>query len=173
MTLAATTTPANYNAPNDMKTAPGSGKSDWFAVNSDITTVNTTSLLRPALSTGGSNIIPVTIPAGVTRVLLRLQITGGTGTAVTFTTQPLVAVWGADRNGVPERLDNVDASAAGFSFAAATTNLASNAANDTRYSNVYSLTGFDCLGDTTLYVLISQAAAGANFVGSVLAKFLN
>lgn len=151
----------------------GSFKSNWVAANTDITAVNTASLLRPTLATGAASIIPVTMPSRVTRVLLRLKITGGTGTAVTFTTQPLVAVWGVDGNGVPTRLDNVDASAAGFSFAAATANLASNAANDTRYSNVYSLTGFDCLGDSTLYVLISQAAAGANFVGSVLAKFLN
>jgi hypothetical protein len=151
----------------------GSGKSDWIAVNRDITAVNTASLLRPTLSTGAGSIVPKTIPPRCTRVLLKLQITGGTATAVTFTTQPLVTVWGVDANGVPTRLDNVDASAAGFSFAAATANLASNAANDTRYSNVYSLTGFDCLGDSTLYVLISQAAAGANFVGSVLAKFLN
>lgn len=173
MALAAVTA-ANSPASNgDRYVAPASVKSSWQACNSDFHTVNTASLLRPDLATGASNIIPLTIPFGVTRCLVRLATPAGTATAVTYTTQPLVVLYSSDANGIAQRVDSNDASAAGINFGASDATAVSNAGDTARYWNASSLTGYDLLGGTTFYALISQASAGANFVGSVQVLFLN
>ncbi len=151
------------------KVVSGSAKADWKIANSDITTTNTASLLRPGLATGETNIIALPIPEGATRILTR---TRHPPSGVTFTTHPVVRYYVTDQNGVPTRIDNTDANATGITLTSSA-NTAADAAATYRYSNVSSLDGYDCLGGGTLFALIETAAAGASYTGAVMVLFLN
>lgn len=183
MTLAAPTLPKSISYQGGEREYTGSFKSNWVIANSDITTVNTGSLLRPGLSTGESNIVPLVIPNRATRVLVRTRFPH---TGVTFTTHPVVRFYtidagdGATLNetltaaalglSVPDRIDTATSNGAGLTI----TGSASMARNDSyRYSDVTSLTGYDCLGGSVLIALIETAAAGASYTGVVMVKFLN
>lgn len=157
MTLPSTSTSYRYSTNGDRFVAPGSGKSNWVTANSDATAANTSSLLNPALSTGAATILPLTIPDGTTRVLLRASYLASVNT---FTTSPVVRLYSVDANGVPNRIDTATSNGTGVTVTCSAS-MATEATATTRYSDVTTLTGYDCLCGSTLYALIETASSFA------------
>lgn len=152
----------------------GSALADWELAHSSLQTVSTDALLNIGTSTTYSNVIPIAVPQGCTRMWLR----GAVGTAATtFTTDPIVVLVGADANGIPERLDSADSNATGV-----TINFEVSTAVFTADSKLWTDVlggdaGYDLKGNRTVYVLVATAAAitdGANPVtASAYVKFGN
>lgn len=137
-------------------TAPGSVLSNWQVIHDDTTTTQAAGVVLNPASCTASQVHPATIPAGTTRVLVRGRVDDA---ATTFTTLPIVKLMGLDANGVPMRLDNANATAAGVTLTFNTT-ASNNAADGTYlYSDPVSLTATDLQGNITLYGFATTAAA--------------
>lgn len=107
-------------------------------------------LLNPA-SVTATQVVPLAVPQGATRCLIRLRIDD----ACTVNGTPAVVVlMGLDNSGVPTRLDNVDQNATGITLTW-TSGDATDGTYD--YSDLPSLSGYDLLGSKTLYVLVATA----------------
>lgn len=161
------------------KVMSGSVQSDWIVAVSDATATaeSGAGLLNPSASTAATK---VPIPFGATRVLVRSRFASNVANT---TTEPVITIWGTDRNGVPLRLDNIDPNAAGITMVSHDT-VASNpigadfSSSDPvggntstfRYGQVTSLSGYDCLGSQWLYILRSTAAG---YASSIMVLFLN
>lgn len=163
------------NAPQLKSVVSGSCFADWQTANSNLATVQSaTEVLAPGV-TNDSSVIPVRIPDGATRVLVR---SARTTTAPTFTTQPVVQLWGIDNDsldtytGVPTRLDTTSSSASGITLTG-TTSDASNSAGTAFYSDVSDNTGYDCLGCTWLFLIVKTASNYSTGTVSGMVKFLN
>ena len=171
------------NTSHQQMVSAGSAQSNWITANSNLATVQSaTEVLRPG-ATDDSSVIPILVPEGATRVLVR---SARTTTAPTFTTHPIVQLWGIDDDGtarpavptaptytaVPTRLDDTDSSADGITLTG-TTSDASNSAGTAFYSDVSSNTGYDCLGCTWLFLIVKTAANYSTGTVSGLVKFLN
>lgn len=134
----------------------GSALADWELAHSSLQTVSTDALLNIGTSTTYSNVIPIAVPQGCTRMWLR----GAVGTAATtMTTDPIVVIVGADGNGVPERLDSADSNATGVTidFQVAATVFT---ANTLLWTDVLGGdSGYDLKGNRTVYILVATAAA--------------
>jgi hypothetical protein len=160
----------NHEGASVVQVSSGSVKSDWAYANTSLQTVNTDALLNIGTSTDYATVRPVTVPEGATRVHIRASV--GTD-ATTFTTNPVVRVVGADANGVPQRLDSeTDDSAAGvtLTFTSSSANFtADDAAGDAKYWSD-GVAAIDCLGHTTVYVLVETAAAITDGASPVTAQ---
>lgn len=152
----------------------GSAHADWELAHDSLQTVSTAALLNIGTGSTFSNVIPIAVPQGCTRMWLR----GAVGTAATtMTTDPIVVIVGADGNGVPERLDSADSNATGVTidFQVAATVFT---ANSLLWTDVLGGdAGYDLKGNRTVYILVATAAAitdGANPVtASAYVKFGN
>lgn len=156
------------------QTMGGSVQSDWEVANSAANAVSSSSeLLNPA-SSDDAGVRPIVIPHGCTRILARLRYAIST---TTCTTAPTVVFATLDANGVPQRIDNADSDAVGTTLGCASGADPRLAMNDGTYywSDVVSLTGWDCLGDKTLYTMIKVASnySGGTPDVQVWVKFLN
>jgi hypothetical protein len=164
------------NTINAKPTMGGSCFSEWVVANSNLAaTQSATELLRPG-ATDDSNVVPIEIPEGATRVLLR---TRRVAAATTLTTDPVIRLWGIDDDGLgtytgtPTRLDSADSNNAGLTVAASASD-ASDSAAVYLYSDVSDQTGYDCLGCKWLFVLVNTAANySASTSVAALVRFLN
>ena len=152
----------------------GSCRADWQVANSSAATANSAAeLLRPA-TVDDSNVTPITIPEGATRISVRLRYAVAT---TTCTTAPKAVIVATDTNGVPERIDNVDSDAAGTTLGVADAADPTLVMRDATYfySDVMTFTLPDLMGNSTLYVLIKTAAnySGGTPAVAVMVKFLN
>jgi len=139
--------------------SPGSAMGDWTVLYDDATTASgATDYLYPS-AIDDSVAHRVVVPAGCTRVLIRAGYDAG---ADVFNTQPIVRLTGTDSNGVPLRIDNADANAAGVTLTceavSAVVATGAVAGTDTAYSNVSTLDGYDLKGCRYLYVTVATAA---------------
>lgn len=133
----------------------GSAQADWELANTSLQTANTDVLLNLGHATSYSNVYPMEVPVGVTRMWVR----GAVGTsATTYTTDPVLKIVGADANGIPQRLDSSDNDAAGVTVDFVSGGMFTA---DTKYwTGVYGgASGYDLKGSKTVYVLVSTAAA--------------
>lgn len=128
----------------------GSFTSDWQRANTDLTTATAAVLLDPSASGTFSTVLPVSIPEGATRVLVRIAV--GTD-ADTFTTDPKIILVVTDGSGYPIRVDSpTDADASGVTLEI--DGSSTNWTSDSKYwSDVPDAAGYDLLGcGGTLYV---------------------
>lgn len=162
MAFSTATKKSNLKAIGLQPVMSGAAQADWEQANSSLQTVNTDVLLNLAHATSYSNVIPLEVPTGVTRMWLRGQVDDA---ATTFTTDPILKLVGADANGIPQRLDSDDCDAAGVTidFTGTTTMFTDGSSY---WTDVYGgASGYDLKGNKTIYILVSTAAAitdGAN-----------
>lgn len=159
----------------------GSVKSEWQLANNETKTINTNALrdLDAGSASSYENVIPLGVPNGATRMLMRVTFPDGTDTGFTTASNaPQVYVIGVDANGVPMRLDaGGDADATGTTIPIATTTDYVIDEDDNIWSNPVDLTGLDLQGCETVYVLVSRVSAytdgSTSQTGQVYVKFLD
>lgn len=152
----------------------GSQQSNWVTLNGDLTQTNATATLYPTISTSESNLVGLPIPPGCTRVLIRARALvaatlPGTSAVVKLYVADDSASSGGVPNtpGVPTRIDASTADAVGV-----TVLLANNSAQDGtyKYGDPTTLTGYDCLGGSYLYGVVTTASS---YAAVLQALFLN
>ena len=153
----------------------GSVFSQWKIANTNLAQVHTTELLKPG-ATATSSVIPIKVPEGATRLLLR---TRRLAASTTLTTHPIQQIWGIDDDfaagysAMPTRIDTASSSANGITSTATASDAADSAATYL-LSDVTDNAGYDCLGCSWIFILVKTAANySAATTVEALVKFLN
>lgn len=158
---------------------PASVRGKWITIHNDLEQASGITGVRP-LSVTSTDIIPIQVPVGATRVLFRARYANG----ATVTTSPIIVVYGVwgelDGGAFTEgndqvqcaRLDNQDNSAAGITVTLDGTNDVDDATY--QYSDIVpSLTGLDLLGASYVFAYPTTVANVNSGVVLLQALFIN
>ena len=151
----------------------GSVQSEWRVVNSNGASASAAGVLyAPGSTNAASAVVPINIPKGATRMLIRQRLSSN---ATVGTTMSVVRPFSFDVNGVPTRLDSTaaTATAAGLTLSFHTTGSLNISDGTYIYSPPASLEGLDAIGDKNARVLVDTASDHTAAVNQILVKFLN